>query len=100
MRKKVKLISGLILVLIWIIIIFGIIPTPSFIWALMLIITFLFYIAVSDPTFRRKKSTKDVINDMEDYMKRKTDEQFGSEEEKEDDEEEHDFEDDIKIIKK
>ncbi len=99
MRKKVKLITGLILVLIWIIIIFAIIPTPSFIWALMLIITFLFYIAVSDPTFRRRKSTRDVINDMEDYMERKTDEQFGSNEEKEADEE-HDFEDDIKIIKK
>ncbi len=99
MRKKVKLITGLILILIWIIIIFGIVPTPNFIWALMLIITFLFYIVAIGPTFRRRKSTRDVINDMEDYMERKTDEQFGSNEEKEADEE-HDFEDDIKIIKK
>lgn len=40
----------------------------------------------------------DVIRDMDAYMERKAEEQFGEEEEKS--EEKYDFEDDIKIIKK
>lgn len=102
-KKSYKVLIGIILFIMWIILLSGIIHFPPFIWFLLVIITFVFYIGSTGPLFRGKRSPKDSIEEMEDYMERKAEEQLGkteNEESSEDqDEEEYEFDDDIKIIK-
>jgi|GEM_PF-6326277 len=106
MEKKnfCKILLGIIILISWMVLFFGITYIPAFIWILLVIITFVFYIGVSKYTFRRRQSTMDVIRDMEDYMEKKAEEQLGekvnTESQKDEDEEKYEFDDDIEIIKK
>lgn len=103
-RTKVKVIAGITILVVWIILVSGITRAPAFIWFLLIIITFIFYIGATSSRFKRRKSSKAVMEDMEDYMRRKAEERLGETKNKnsseEQDEEEYDFEDDIKVIKK
>lgn len=103
-RRTVKLLGGITILVSWIILISGIINAPSFIWILLLIITFIFYIGSTRHVSKSRKSPNEVIEDMEDYMERKAEERLGKtkndESSKKQEENEYDFDDDIKIIKK
>lgn len=100
-KQKAKLIVGIIILACWIILISGIIHQPPLIWLLLIVITFIFYVGFSSQTFRRKKTSKDVIEDMEDYMERKAKERLGESENKDSSKEnKYEVDDDIKIIKK
>lgn len=96
-----KIIIGILLIFSWIILLFGVIRVQPFVWILLVIITAIFYLALTRDSYRRKKSMRDVVSDMDDYMERKAEERLGNKDlSDEKNSEEYNCDDDIKIIKK
>ncbi|MFW5927679.1 MAG: hypothetical protein ACOCSL_00645 [Thermoplasmatota archaeon] len=123
MEKKWKVYILLIVIAVWVILLSGIFPLPSYSWLVLTAITLIIYFALTRGHPHRKGDIEEVIKDMEDYMERKAenteiefegvekeevkseaessseksiDEDSSDEEKKED---KYDFGDDVKIIK-
>lgn len=102
-KKFCKIITGLAILIAWIILLTGLFVPSVFVWLLLIIITAIFYLSITKRSYRRRKSIQDVVADMDDYMERKAEERLGKaekQEKSEDEEDRYDFDDDIEIIKK
>ncbi|MFW6038683.1 MAG: hypothetical protein ACOC89_04020 [Candidatus Saliniplasma sp.] len=78
-----RAIIGLLLVISWIFLFSGFILAPAYIWFILTIITLLYYITIVRISRRKHSSLKDVIEDLEDYIERKSKENIDGSEKKE-----------------
>lgn len=68
---KYKIIGIIAFFVVWLILLTGVIKVSALIWMVLIIIIFLFYFAISRKYYRRKGSLEGVVDNMDDYIKRK-----------------------------
>lgn len=100
-KKFYNILVGILILIGWFIFMLRLIILPAFVWVLLALFSLLYiHFNFTPKEYDIKKgSTEEVIQDLEEYMERKADEKFGSDDEEET-EDEYDFDEDIKIIKK